>query len=240
MVAAVLAFAGSTGVAFAQTTVPPTSPSTPTGPPATVPTPTSPGSSAVGTTLPTPSSTIEGSCLPFPEPSVVFVGEAVAKGPVTVTFRITEMREGALTGDRVDVDFPDDARFFRIGSSYLVVAVADAESGQLSSKVRRPPGEELTEACTAKDLVVTKDPDGSPIDTGLLAGMRGKWGRALFLVLAPLGVVLLGLTAIVIVKRLLVFGFRLPGRVRDARAPRPPRLRDHRGRADGAPPASRR
>jgi hypothetical protein len=223
--------------AVAQTTTEPTQPAT-AGPTATVPLVTT--SPPTSSPPPSPVSTIEGACPAFPAPSVVFVGDVVAKGPEVVTFRVTEVREGAVNAARVDVDFPDDARFLRIGSSYLVVAVQDPESNRLSSKVRRPPGEELSEACTAKDLVLTKDPDGSPIDTGVLAGMRGKWGRALFLLLAPLAVALLVLLAVVIVKRLLVFVFRIPRRVRDARARRPPRLRDHRGHADEPPPVSRR
>jgi hypothetical protein len=207
----------------------------PVGGPAGVPTTAVPS-----TTIPTPGTTIAGSCVTFAPVAVQFVGVVAAKGNPTVTFRVTEVRRGTVPAVRVDVDYPDDARFLQVGHRYLVTAAQEPESGRFNSKVRRPPGEELPETCTAQDLVITKNTDGSTIDTGIFAGMRGKWGRAFFLFLAPLAAVLVILTAIVLVKHLLLYGFRLPGRMREARERRPPRPPDPPAPAESPPMASRR
>jgi|GEM_PF-4228476 hypothetical protein len=237
VVAAVLVPAAA---AAQTTTVAPTAPATPP-PTATVPSATaSPTVPAPTTTLPAPGTTIAGGCPAFPPPDVVFTGDVVAKGERLVTFRVTELAVGALPGERVAVAFPDDARFLRLGQRYRVAALRDAESETLSSKVRRPPDEQLSEECTAADEVVTVNSDGTTVDTGLLAGMRGKWGRALFLVLAPLAVAIVALLALVIVKRILVFGWRLPQRLRDVRARRRPPPPAAAGHAGGVPPVSRR
>ena len=46
------------------------------------------------------------------------------------------MVSGTWDGPLVDVDFPNDAGFLRVGPSYLVAAQVDAATGKLYSKVR--------------------------------------------------------------------------------------------------------
>jgi hypothetical protein len=229
VVLATLAISAPAGVAEAATTVP--RPPTRTGtraaatavaPTTTVPVPPPPASPVptVPLATTTPSTTIVGGsdstlepCPDFDPPAAVFVGEVTARGDVTATFAVTEMRQGTLPTKTIDVDYPDDARFLHIGQRYLVSASADPESQRLMSKIRRPRNEGLTPACTAKDLVVTKKADGTKIDTGVFAGMHGRWGSVLLRILLPAAVAFAVLLALVLVKRVLLFGFRLPARL---------------------------
>lgn len=195
--------AAPTGTAPTDTTV------DPAGDPAAGSSTTAPST----TVIPPPATTGEV-CQPFPPAAVVFVGTVTGKRDSEVTFRVVEVREGAIPEASVDVDYGTDVRFVRLGKRYEVAAASDLESGQLTSKVRRPRGEDLPEACVALDDVITRNPDGSAIDTGVLAGMRGRWGRAAFLVALPLLVALGVLLGLVLVKYVLVGIIRLPSWLR--------------------------
>jgi hypothetical protein len=189
------------------------------------------GQEGPATSLPGGPGTTVADCQPFPPPAIVFVGRVTANADPDVTFAVEQVRQGTPEGSTVAVRYVDDARFLKVGERYLVSASVDAESEVLASKVRRPRGEELPEACIVKDLVVTRHADGTKIDTGVLAGMKGQWGRAALLVLAPAAAVFGVLLALVIVKHLILFGVRLPGRLQAWRRRHPPPHED-----PGAPP----
>ena len=62
----------------------------------------------------------------------------------------------------------------------LVVAQVDAATGKLYSKVRTSfrtqPG---PNSCPGDDPIITRLSDGTPVDTGLLSGMKGKWRKVI-------------------------------------------------------------
>jgi hypothetical protein len=223
-------------VTLAQTPAPPDT----TGVPATVaPAATTAPTSAVPTTTIAATGTTVEECPVYDPPAVIFVGEVTARGDTLVTFRVDEVRIGTPPGSTADIEFPDDARFFRVGESYLVSASIDVESGVLSSKIRRPNDEDLPEACTSLDLVVTRNADGTKIDTGVFAGMEGKWGQALLLMAIPALVALGVLVALVVIKRVVVFGVKAPGRLRAWRRRRQARQGGRPAPPPGPPPGSR-
>ena len=96
------------------------------------------------------------------------------------------MLSGTWDGPLVDVDFPDDAGFLRLGPSYVVAAQVDSTTGKLYSKVRytfsNQPGAGM---CPGEDPIITRMSDGSPVDTAILSGMKGRWNKALVAFLVP-------------------------------------------------------
>ncbi len=172
-----------------------TDPATTVAPPATgapttgVPTTTAP---------PGPTTTLARCDEPAPV-AVVFTGTAVAVDRRTVTFTVDTVRAGAMPFPEAVVDYPDDARFLRLGEDYLVAAAADNEVQRLVSKVRARRG--TPTHCVAADPIVTSRADGSAIDTGLLAGMSGNWTSAGWYLVAPLAVAIGVLTALSVLRR---------------------------------------
>jgi hypothetical protein len=193
------------------------------------------------------STTASPCAAPLPA-AATFVGRVVGSTPTQVRFAVTQLRAGKLAGTTVDVDYAasDDARFLKDGHSYLVVAATDPESGLLVSKVRHPHGE--APACSKADPILTRQPDGTEVDTALFAGMSGQWSKVGLAFLLPTAIVLAVLLAIVIVKHTFLFTGRTAIRVRDHHRSRPSRPRgpaapagapapDGRTRTRSAPPS---
>jgi hypothetical protein len=186
------------------------------------PAPTTPPAAA--TTL-APTTIPQGCTAPLPV-ALRFVGTMVASTTAgVVRFNITQVRDGAAPGNLVDIDYSanDDARFLKDGKNYLVTTASDPESNRLISKVRQP--REEPAVCAPLDPVYTRHADGSPIDTSLLAGMRGRWGEVATAFLIPAGAVFAVLLGLVILKHTLLVTGRGVGwgirRARDRRQSKP-------------------
>lgn len=185
---------------------------TPTTAPAPVPAPVP--APAPTTTAPPRTTTTLARCDEPPPVAVRFTGTVTESGDRLVRFAVDAVTVGSLPADRpVEVDFPDDARFLRPGRAYLVTAAADREVDRLVSKVRTPRG--TPAHCAAADPIVTTGADGTPVDTGLLAGLSGTGSTALWYVLAPIGVAIGVLSALSIVKHLVGWAGRAAGRAVD-------------------------
>ena len=147
---------------------------------------------------------VHGGELHVPPTAVQFVGTARRVDDGGVRFHVDVVRAGASAGGTdIDVTYVRDARFFRVGTRYLVTVAQDPESGSYVSKVRTLRGTDPR--CIALDPVYTLLANGKAIDTGTFAGLRGTRGRVLRAVLLPLGVVLAALVALVVVKWSLIF-----------------------------------
>ncbi len=195
----VASLSGALGTAGAQEP-PPTVPAVPPAvdPAATAP-PTAPPPSQV---LPT-TSTLPLNCTEIPPPYVVFVGRITAYQVPTFRFNVDRVVSGTWAGPLIDVDFVDDAGFMRIGPTYLVAAQVDPDTGKLYSKLRTSfrtqpgPG-----TCPGDDPIITRLADGTPVNTGLLSGMSGRWNKVLLAFLVPSVAVMAAFVLIVSLKHL--------------------------------------
>lgn len=155
-------------------------------------------------------------CDPVAPTASVFVGTVVSRQPTNVRFRVDEVRTGpALGATEVDVTYLRDARFFDVGTRYLVSASLDPDTNLYVSKVRSRRGEDPR--CTAKDPIRTVLANGTPIDTGVFTGLHGTRNKVLRAFLLPLGVALGVLAALVALKWLVIYATR--GLRRLARGP---------------------
>ena len=196
----------------------------------TTPTPPTP---APATSVPKPRATAGAPTTTTPEGctaplklAAVFVGRVTRADTQKVTFVVTKVAKGKVAKPVVTVDYgdTDDARFLDVGSSYLVAVDVDPESAQFESKVRRPRGQDAK--CARTDPIYTKRANGAAIDTAVLAGMRGNWGKVGLAFLIPAAIVLAVLLALVLVKYVvLLIASELAyqrRRRRQRRASRPP------------------
>jgi hypothetical protein len=161
-------------------------------------------------TTPTPSlalpstTNIPLNCTKIPPPYLVFVGRITAYQIPTFRFEVEKVVSGKWDGPLVDVQFPQDAGFLRLGRSYLVAAQLDRTTGRLTSKVRTSfsnlpkPG-----TCPGEDPVITKMSNGKPVDTGLLVGMHGRWKKVVVAFLVPAAAVFGVLLLLVSLKHVL-------------------------------------
>ena len=159
-------------------------------------------------TVNAPSTTLKPEqCDPFAPLTVTFVGRVTVRDQQVVQFTVVSTKDPQISvGETLAVVYPRDARFLKIGESYSVAATTDPQSLLLLSKVR--PKKDEDPRCSAKDPITTRRPDGSHIETGILSGMHGKWRHALLLIGLPLGVVLFGLTVLVLLKHTIGFTVR--------------------------------
>lgn len=139
---------------------------------------------ASSTTRPPPSEVLPSTttiplsnCTPIRAPYVVFVGRITAYQVPTFRFQVQKVVSGRWDGPLIDVQFKEDAGYLRLGPSYLVAAQVD-ETGKLYSKLRTSfstlpkPG-----TCPGDDPIITKMSDGTPVNTSMLVGMKGKWRK---------------------------------------------------------------
>lgn len=181
-----------------------------------------------------------GCVSPHP-PLAVFEGRISDAVSTTARFEVQRVLAGSLdgyiVGDKVDVRYGDETRFLTIGDRYVVGVGAAASDGFLVSTVREPlplfGGDAVVglndndvECITLDEPVRTLLPDGSPVDTGVLAPLRGNGASLLGAVLRPLGIALAVLVGLVLLKHLL---FAIGRTVRDSfdePAPTPTRRHD--------------
>ena len=165
---------------------------------------------AVATTTPpttigaTTTTVRPATCDALPPVVAQFVGTVTATGPDSVQYRVDEMRSGATDATSAQVLYVRDARFLKDGHRYLVTASLDTDTKLLVSKIRTKRGEDPR--CTAKDPIYTREADGTIVDTGVFAGLKGRNRDLLLAFLKPLGAVLAVLLGLVIVKYIFYFG----------------------------------
>ena len=189
----------SVGAQEPPTTVAPVvDPAAPVDPAATVA--TAPPPSQV---LPSTTNNVPLNCTEIPPPFLVFAGRITAYQIPTFRFQVDQVIAGTWDGPLVDVDFPDDAGYMRLGPTYLVAAQVDPLTGKLYSKVRysfrTQPG---PGTCPGVDPIITRLADGTPVDTGLLSGMKGRWKKVLAAFVVPSVAVIGALVLLVSFKHL--------------------------------------
>ena len=158
-------------------------------------------------------------CILPPAPAAVFVGTLAAADATTGRFAVEQIRAGTLDGYAVetivDVRYDDDIRFLRPGQEYLVGVAPDPIRGGLRSKVRLPAplfGGDAVIGINDTDLrcprfedgVKTLRPDGTEVDTGVLAPLKTAKQSLLNAVLKPL-VIAMGVLVVLVAIKLLIF-----------------------------------
>ena len=159
----------------------------------------------------------------------VFVGTLELRDASTARFAIERLRAGSVDGfaldGRIDVYYGDEVRYLTDGATYIVGVGIDPERRALVSTVREPAplfgGSEVAgvtagagECPTIDDPVRTIHVDGSAVESGVLAPLRGNGGMVARAILQPVGVAVLILLGLVAVKHLL---FALGRSLRDLR-----------------------
>ena len=168
-------------------------------------------SDAVTTVAPAPNATTTTTiaCPVFAGPDAQFLGTATAVADEAVRFHVDKVEAGEIAAGDVDVDYPDDARFFKVGTQYRVPVLRDTESDRFVSKVRpvAPDRGGVVAACAKKDPVLTTLASGKPIDTGVFSGLHGKGGRVARSFLIPTLAVLGVLIVLVALKHAVTWTF---------------------------------
>jgi hypothetical protein len=156
-------------------------------------------------------------CVTPAPPVAVFEGTITDAVATTARYTVVRVLAGTLrgyeVGDRVDVRYGEETRFLQVGGTYVVGAGRAAEDGFLVSTVREPlplfGGDAVVglndsdvDCITMDDPVRTLLPDGSSVDTGVLAPLRGNGGSVLSAVLRPITVAFLVLLGLVLLKHL--------------------------------------
>lgn len=159
----------------------------------------------------------------------VFIGTLEMRDATTARFAVERVRAGSVEGfaldGRIDVYFGDEVRFLGEGTTYIVGAGIDVDRRALVSTVRESAplfgGSEVAgittgagDCPTFDDPVRTLNIDGSDVESGVFAPLRGNGGMVLRAILQPLGAALLILLGLVAVKHLL---FALGRSLRDLR-----------------------
>jgi hypothetical protein len=138
-----------------------------------------------------------------------FTGTATQVTDVVVRFHVDRVDAGAIAVNDVEVDYPDDARFVKVGTQYRVPVLRDAESDRFVSKVRpvAPDRGGVVEECAKRDPVLTTLADGKPIDTGVFSGLHGTGRKAVWAFVLPTIAVLGALVVLVLLKRMMTWTY---------------------------------
>jgi hypothetical protein len=220
--AGALAVLGACIVAGAGNASAATGDTTPNAGAATGPTTTLPGPDVTdaATGLPVargPLTVLPAGCVSPPAAVAVFEGKITAAVSTTARFKVLRVLAGGLGADEVggqtDVRYGDETRFLSVGATYIV-GVSRPDKGGLFSTVREPAplfaGDAVVGANNSdiacplvSDPIRTLLPDGTPVDTGVLAPLRGKRTRLLIAVGEPVLVAVAVLLGVVLVKHLL-------------------------------------
>lgn len=189
---------------------------------------TVPNDADLGTTLPGATTSILATtttkppdCKELAPVSAIFVGTVTGTAGETARFAVAEIRQGALPATRVQVDYPNDIRFVKEGRQYVVGVTVDPATQRLVSKVRPARDVEEDDPCNERDLVYTRNVDGSNVDTGIFSGLSGRGWRIAWSFLLPTLIALSLLALLVLFKRAGVGAFRF-GVKRAAAPPRRP------------------
>jgi hypothetical protein len=170
-----------------------------------VPDGSAPTDSILPTTTPgtLPLVPIPSSCTAPPQPELVFVGTLVERDFRTGRFEIVQVRAGDerpfSVGGLIDVRYGIDVEYLEVGTDYLVSARRDPVIGLLASKIRQPApllggddvvgvAESDVECPRLDDPIRTLLPDGSSIDSAVLAPLGEHTTQLLGAILIPLAV----------------------------------------------------
>lgn len=177
-------------------------------------------------------------------PLAVFDGVITDAVSSAARFRVQRLLSGSLqgylVGDLVDVRYGEETRFLDIGGTYVVAVARSAEDGLLVSTVREPAplfggdavvgvNDNDVECITLDDPVRTVMPDGSSVDTGVLAPLRDNSKSLLGALVRPVAIAFCVLLALVVVKHLL---FGIGRALRDMGDAPPPLERGRRHEAN--------
>ena len=174
---------------------------------------TSTTTTSTTTTLPSAVTTVPEGCAGPPAAQAVFVGTVTAVDPVSATFRVSEMRAGSLegyaTGASVEIRYGADVKFLDVGADYIVGARLDPVSQRLSSTIRDSAdlfgGNEVidggVECPSFEESARTLNIDGTGIESGVFSNFLGDPVRLFAALVLPGALVLVGLVALVWVKR---------------------------------------
>jgi hypothetical protein len=170
---------------------------------------TTSGSGPTDSVLPTttpgtlPLVLVPSSCTSPPPPELVFVGTLVERDFRTGRFEIVQVRAGDATpfsvGGLVDVRYGIDVEYLDVGTAYLVSARRDPVLGLLASKIREPApllggddvvgvAESDVECPRLDDPIRTLLPDGSSIDSAVLAPLSEHSTQLFAAILIPIAV----------------------------------------------------
>jgi hypothetical protein len=162
---------------------------------------------------------VPAGCFQPPAPVAVFIATLAAADATTARFAVQQIRAGSLDGYAVetivDVRYDDDIRFLRVGQQYLVGATRDQVLGILRSKVRVPAplfggdavigvNDTNLHCPRVEDGVKTLRPDGSGVDTGVLAPLKTAKKSLLKAILKPLAIAF-GVLVVLAAIKLLIF-----------------------------------
>jgi len=146
---------------------------------------------------------VPSGCLVSPLPDVVFVGTLTDRDYRTARFSILQVRAGDPTpfaaDDLIDVRYGLDVQFLEVGQQYLVSARRDPVLGILASRIRPEPpmfgGDDIVGLFDAdvecpgfEDPARTIFPDGTTVETSVLAPLFERRGQILAAVLVPFAV----------------------------------------------------
>jgi hypothetical protein len=146
---------------------------------------------------------VPSACTAPPQPEIVFVGTLVERDFRTGRFKIVQVRAGSedpfAVGGLIDVRYGLDVEYLDIGTDYLVSARRDPVIGLLASKIRAPApllggddvvgvAESDVECPRFEDPIRTFLPDGSSVDSAVLAPLEEHTTQLMAAILIPLGV----------------------------------------------------
>ncbi|HEX4982785.1 MAG TPA: hypothetical protein VFV63_13860 [Ilumatobacteraceae bacterium] len=146
---------------------------------------------------------VPSACTAPPQPEIVFVGTLVERDFRTGRFEIEQVRAGSedpfAIGGLIDVRYGLDVEYLDVGTEYLVSARRDPVIGLLASKIREPAplfggddvvgvAESDVECPRFEDPIRTFLPDGSSVDSAVLAPLGEHTTQLIGAVLIPIGV----------------------------------------------------
>ena len=181
------------------------------------------GGSVIDDSLPTidpaTQTTLPASCVVPRAATATFLGELVSTDDLLATYRVVQVRGGSLgayvNSGLISVRYANrESRFLEVGETYLVGAGASDLFTTLESKVRAEKElfggdavvgiDESDVPCPKfEDPVVTLQPNGEFIESGVLSLLGKQPTRLLQVFLLPLFFVLVFLIGLVILKRLI-------------------------------------
>ena len=157
-----------------------------------------------------------GCAAPTPE-KVVFTGNVTVTDSATARFQVVQVLAGSTSGYEVrrliDVRYGDDVRFLTPGTTYIVGAGVDPDTGVLFSNVRPPAplfgGSDVAgvnvsdvDCPQVEDPVRTLTADGRSVESGVLTPLSGSKGDLLRAILQPLGIAFLVIVGLAALKHL--------------------------------------
>ena len=174
---------------------------------------TSTTTTSTTTTLPSAVTTVPEGCAGPPQAQAVFVGTVTAIDPVSATFEVSQVRAGSLegyaAGASVEIRYGADVKFLDVGTAYIVGARLDPVSQRLSSTIRDSAdlfgGNEVidggVECPSFEESARTLNLDGTGIESGVFSNFLGDPVRLLVALVLPGALMLVGLVALVWVRR---------------------------------------